>query len=267
MEADTRLLWRPHFFVSIFVLGFFACARPSDQPEDIVAAYLRAPTVHDRLPFVRSTPNVKANMTAFYGGIDVRGRRQWQSIECSGKPPQAVIQCVVLFNRKVVLDVELDDSLAYVLVLEKNKYKLDWEASIGWNPLPLSAFASLHPGMPFAYRVVASLGDSHPDTAAREKFWSIHIHTEAVGDLLHAFVEKGSDAGMRLHSLLENRNKPHPLIVTMAYPSVMNEPSEEIRIQTVEQAGWIEGLDSNWPDPVSFRRASSIYVRSPVGLD
>lgn len=107
-----------------------------------------------------------------------------------------------------------------------SSFKIDWEASVSYNPITLARFRALQDNQVATMRCYANLS-----TSSYEEYFAIGIRDEAINYQFTAYIRKNSEDGLLLMELLENGDA-RPVILEMQY-------SKEVIITKFIQRGWV----------------------------
>ena len=114
-----------------------------------------------------------------------------------------------------------------------NTFKLDWESSVGYNPVTFSRFRALQDGHTIIMRCYANLTESRYDG-----YFGIGIRDELTNFQFTAYIRRNSEDGILLMEYLE-RGGAWPAILEMQYTDNLNRYSKEVLITKFVMKGWI----------------------------
>ena len=198
--------------VAIVPLVVFGCRR---SPEDVVRKYLNASAWRDRLPVVLNPDDVTSKMAAHYGD-DFKGPRKFRSMTstCTGQRNE----CSVVVTRDDGNDGT--STTTYTLWRTPSGWKIDWEASVGYNATTPAAFLAQRPTTPVRFRVWAELSDyyNYAFMNGQKQWYSVALSDDGDKELPTGYIAKNSDSGQRVFDLLKDGRK-HRMVVDIAFPS------------------------------------------------
>lgn len=173
---------------------------------DTVRAYLSAPSWRDRTPLVMSPERMKPLMESRYSG------RRWEVPEF-----QLLTQTEPTPSQTGWVKVEADvsgDTISYYLKKTKEGYRIDWETSVGCNPMSPEEFRATRPTTAVRFRVFAKLDDyyNYEFSDAQEIAYSIAISDGGGKDIGHGYAKRNDKSGQALFGKLKDGRK-HPIVV------------------------------------------------------
>jgi len=268
-----KILYRALVTAIFFLpLCFFGCSKgiTSDSPEAIVRKYLNAPAWEDRLAFVRYPEKVKPLMSEHYK--DGKFPATFVSIESdpqssSTQMAEWVEVKVVFGNKTGFLGQQIEDTRDYLLQLTKDGYKIDWEASVGYNSIEWKAYLAQRPTKMIKFRLIGELSDYfnyefRADLEGRKKYYSIKLSDADGTDVgIHAYIFRGTEEGKKIFELLKD-GEPHYMILGLRF--LPNSDGDVVLVSRFYQNSWIEEDTSivEIPDEVLFAREALIFLSS-----
>jgi len=114
-----------------------------------------------------------------------------------------------------------------------NSFKIDWEASAGYNPVTFARFKALQDGQTAQMRCYANL-----ETSRYDEYFGIGIRDELTNSQFRAYIRKNSEDGILLMEYLE-RGGSWPAILEMQYTNSLDRYSKEVIITKFVMRGWV----------------------------
>ncbi|MBI2441564.1 MAG: hypothetical protein HYV35_09350 [Lentisphaerae bacterium] len=198
---------------------------------DAVRAYLAASSWRDRIPLVLNPEKVKPLMEARYG------ERAWNAPRfdiLTGTEPAPTQTGWV----KIQADVE-GRTLDYYLKKTKDGYRIDWETSVGSNPVSPEEFRATRPTTPVRFRVLAKLDDyyNYEFRDAQDFAWSIALTDGGEKNIGHGYAKKNTAMGQYLFKKLKD-GKKHPIVVEVQCLPNASDGSVFLITGVVNLDGW-----------------------------
>lgn len=185
-------------------------SQPTDSAIETVRAYVSAKAWRNRLQFVLTPEEVEPLMQTKYG--DAPFKSPLFEILTTDEPRVDVggwCDVYVEFEKG-------ERPSIYELKKTKDGFRIDWEASVGYNPMSGSEFNSIKSVAGVRFRCLATL-DSHyyGFKNSQHEFWSIKLlaNDKFIG---WGYVLKKSNSGERLYNVLKD-GKWHRIFVTINY--------------------------------------------------
>ncbi|MHB9295540.1 hypothetical protein PilKf_01286 [Pillotina sp. SPG140] len=118
-------------------------------------------------------------------------------------------------------------------VKDGNNFKIDWAASVGYNPVTLARFKALKDGQIAIMCCYANLTSSLYDD-----YFAFSLRDEATNYQFTAYIRKNSEDDLSLMDFLENGNA-RPVILEMRYIDSISRYSKEVVITKFIARGWV----------------------------
>lgn len=235
MQKKNILIYSSIFMVSIFALVFAYRLVFSSGPVGVVKSYLSAGSWEDRLPYVLNPEKMKPMMKSYYKDVEFSKRIG----KISYRPENDSNGFARVYHDKSEFE---ERSVWYTLKKTENGYLIDWEASVGYNPMTFKAFKAQKLTVPTKFRVIAKLHDPTSGTLktfgySREELYGISLYSFEGDYYFNGHIAKFSDDGRKIYEILKD-GEAHELIVTISYP--LNEDYHHIWINKFHKEGWVE---------------------------
>ncbi len=214
-------------------LTFKYATNDSNDAVALVRKYLKTKHWQDRLQYVASPDKVKPLMERYYK--EFKGPITYHGIEDLGNGPG---------GSKLIKAIINDRNTTYYWISETaNGLKIDWEASVGYNPISAAAYKASRPTTPIRLRVIGQLKDYYNfEFTNRKKWLSINLQDKN-GDLdLTGYVDRASDSGHALYERLKD-GEPTYLMLDLRYTDSAGR-GDGVEITNFICEGWIEPLSS-----------------------
>ena len=167
---------------------------------ETVRAYLSAHSWRDRLPFVLNPEKVKPLMENYYKEMSLKNK--FEIITDTNPVPDQ-------YGFVIIQAKANDQEISYTLKKTQDGYRIDWEASVGYNPVSIAEFRATKPTTPVRVRDLAKLDDGYFSEfyTYRNAYYSIRFKEWGWG-----YVNKTSEIGKILFDKLKD-GKAHFMFV------------------------------------------------------
>ena len=150
----------------------YALTSEADAAAAVVAQFLAAPTLEDRLRYVRFPEKVKPLMEAWY-----REKKIVPQAFARETGTEVLTKIVHSGGREfVVLMGEVKQEGPRIFSVEKvspDVYKLDWETAVGWQPMDLADLKAAKPTRPIPFRLSMNVGDYYNGPFSDPAKWQV----------------------------------------------------------------------------------------------
>jgi hypothetical protein len=233
----------PKRAIFVFCLFFTVCGFVFSQISDeikqelinLYTQYAQSRTGIERLNYIRNSESYRTIFETRYGDRDVSYTPirfgNVNRTQTNSNMELYVLEEYVSANRSG----RPTEIIQYRYFIKLgNIYKLDWEASVCYNAVPLSRFSALKDGQIASIRCYAILRDSRYDN-----YFAFSILDEATNSQFRAYILKNSEDGLALLEYLEN-GSARPVILEMRYVDNINQYDKEVLITKFKQRGWVQ---------------------------
>lgn len=199
---------------------------------DTVRAYLSAPSWRDRSSLVLNPKRVKPLMESRYSG------KRWVApkfqLLTQTEPTPSISGWV-----KVEADVS-GSITSYYLKHTMKGYRIDWESSVGFNPMSPEEFRATKPSKPIRFRIYAKLDDyyNYEFLGAKDIAYSIIIEDRNNNRLGHGYADKNSHIGQVLFNKLRDGNNHEMVLDVQCLPDAES-GSVFVISRVVNLNGWL----------------------------
>jgi hypothetical protein len=215
----------------IFVFCGFVYSQVSDETRqeliNLYTLYAQSKSATERLQYIRNPELYKDIFDSRYGDRNI------------GYTPIRFGKCILSSQTKGIYILEEYVSanrggrsieiLQYRYFLKSGDvFKIDWEASVCYNPVTLSKFKALKDGQIARMRCYANLTDSIYDP-----YFGFSIRDENTNYQFTAYIKKDSEDGLSLMEYLESGNA-RPVILEIQFVD-----SKEVLIIKFLEKGWV----------------------------
>ena len=226
------ILW--FFYLSTFYVFGQVYDEIRQELINIYTQYAQSRTGNERLQYIRNSESFREIFQSRYGDRDI----SYTPIRfgVAGRPLTSSnlelysLEEFVSANRGGRA-VEIIQYRIFVRI--DNTYKLDWEASVGYNPVTFARFRALQDGQIATMRCFANL-----DTSRYDEYFGIGIRDELTNFQFTAYIRRDSENGLLLMDYLE-RGDARPAILEMYYNDRINRYSKEVLITNFIMQGWV----------------------------
>lgn len=207
----------------------------TDEIEKIVRAYLEAPSVEARLPFVRRPQTVLPLMK------DHARRYAWKPVRVADVHLVATLDATQREQPLILASAETEERQLIPLVLEQTHetYRVDWESHVGYSPMDLNDFLGTPAGTVSWFRAHASKSDYHNyhfDENSDTVCLRLTVpHTEAP---FYAYLKRTHPQFAEIASLLAGKQSI-PLILALRQESPLSGNRRQVEVAGLVQARWM----------------------------
>lgn len=210
----------------------------SDGAMEVLNKYFNSTTVEEKSRYVRFPGRVMPLMKEYYGETQI-GRPH--IVEIINRDSTKVMKIGDWKTIKVKTQQQ-EDYTYYVLQLTQSGYKLDWEASVEYNPMTFTAYNIEKPKYDVQFRTLAKLMVSDYDDAYAFQLFEIGTNNYFIGYAL-----RSSMAGKSLYKYLVKSKTGEEVIVKVKYFKNRYRSSNadsDVHITDFVTGGFIELKDS-----------------------
>jgi hypothetical protein len=202
----------------------------ADSPEGVVKSYLKANKWQDRLSYVRNPQLVRRLMEVRYANVD------WS------KPLTFNIEKKQTENDYSIVGVKMDnDTSFFALKKEKDGWKIDWPASVQYNPMTVAAYKAQRPLEHYNMRMRAKLSDYYNFEFGngQSKYYSIQLTGPDDDDerMPYGYIEKKSEPGKKLFEFLKD-GEAHFVILKISF--LPGSTGDVVLIHRFIASNWID---------------------------
>lgn len=216
-------------------LGFI----PQEPYEEVMVDYFAAETWQDRVSLVLHPETTEPRMKRHYfyakRGYDLEAV---EIFSIDGKSNVGVGEYIrlLVYNRDR-RDGTVNSHLYYVARI-RDGYKIDWEASMGKNPMTWKAYLAQRPTRPMLFRVAAKLSHyyNYEFMNAQDTYLSIELAGNTL-PLIYGYVRRGSKSGKRMYEILKD-GEYHHLIVKIRFLAGDHPGSNTVLIDELVSEDW-----------------------------
>lgn len=202
---------------------------PNNQKDSIIyliQSYLASENLEKRLNFVLHPEIVKSKMQKHYSGF-------YRQIKI--KKENIFLQEYDLIDNNLI-KVNIDGSNIFYVKKIKNEFKIDWEASIGFNTISLRTFRANLGNEPTEFRVYASISNyyNYNYKNSQSNYWSVEISND---ENIFGYVAKNSAEGKKIYEILKD-GKIHQLILEVKIDATQDHSGDTAIITKFVKDGW-----------------------------
>jgi hypothetical protein len=241
MVRGSPMRIAPTFFVFISAAGCNVNGGAS-TPEQAVRRYLSAKTVAARLPFVVDADSIR-HLLQGRSGISQVGFD-----EANLQPPERIAHAGEWYTIRVAArrGSEVTEMQLYAGRQDGAKFKIDWKASAGYNPVSVSSILVNETEPPPCFRLKARLETYyyHDFWGTEARYQSVELTEEGYNVTLHGYVRRQSECGGRLLQLIEDgASHSVMLILRRRGPrgdSITDPQADVVTITEIISDSWLE---------------------------
>ncbi|MYA16687.1 MAG: UxaA family hydrolase [Gammaproteobacteria bacterium] len=162
----------------------------------------------------------------------------WEIVRIDGEKEVDVGKYIRLSVWYGTQDRRAPNPFLYYVKRTPDGYRIDWEASLGNNPMSWQAYMAQRPLNPMMFRIKARLaswyhGEFHN---AQPDYFSILIVSNLVPDL-YGYVKRRSKSGKRMYEILKDGERHHLTVKMRFLPYRRNSP--HVLIDTLISENWV----------------------------
>jgi hypothetical protein len=191
----------------------------------LVQSYYNSKKWEDRLAFVLNAETVKQHMNTYYSGQYLPAKVPNENIAIQGSNFK--------LNESFVVRARISSNTIRTLYVKKTSdgFKIDWDASAGFNTISMKAFELSGNTQPTEFRVTAEFTTSY----ARDGYYTLYLSDANSG--IYGFISKSSVEGKKLFEILKDGNT-QPLILQIKSDNSIIEDTTVGIITKVIAKGW-----------------------------
>lgn len=234
-------------FLSLMVIFLTAISSyylfRSEAPENVVKKYLSATKWEDRLQYIRDPDLVREKMRKHYEEGNWAGPVKFieikQPIYSKGQHGEWASVDVVMAKGENAFGAHIEKKFYYALRKQSDGYKIDWECSIGYNPLTLVAYKVQMPKESLKYRLIAKLSEFYYGEFSQRKneYFSINLIEDKSRDSIVGYIKRESEDGKKIFNDLKNGEE---IAVMVDIKFIPNSNIPSVMIERYIQRGWNE---------------------------
>ena len=175
-----------------------------DSIKMIIQQYFSAPDWSSRLAYVLNPEKVRPMMEAYYSD----GYKPY-----TAKTSDIYVKGNNIREGEMVTAI-ISSSRTVYLKKTSGTFKIDWEATAGYNPVSLTTFKAMLSATPEKFRVYATLGSYYnfDYSEAQRTHWNVSIEDNSSENIDACYVSKTSAAGTTIYNILKD-GKKHQMIL------------------------------------------------------
>lgn len=118
-------------------------------------------------------------------------------------------------------------------------FKIDWEATLGYNPVSLRVFKANLSTNPTEFRVKAILGTyyNYNYRSAENTHWNVNVYDNDGNNISGGYISKYSGEGKKIYRILKD-GKVHNMILEIKIDASKDKSGETAIITKVIKEGW-----------------------------
>lgn len=206
------------------------CGAQPDSAIGVVKKYWHVKRWEDRLQYVKYPDRVEPLMAEYYKNTTFP-LTEYVTFEVSNSDDELTL---------ILVKKSGSSAFPYFVVKTPEGYKIDWEASLPYNPMSWAEFKATKPTSPIRCRVAATLGDyyNYEFRGMEDLFWSVTLmginydNSDGLEWIsLTGFIKKDSADGEALFELLKD-GEQHGVILDLMYPENADSSSDCVLIDS-----------------------------------
>lgn len=205
---------------------------PKNEEDSIIyliQSYYACKKWEDRLAFVLKPETVKSSMKEYYTDNFKSSTviKDNISIQGSGYKINESFK-VVISDYKIIYCKKTNDG-----------FKIDWEATTGFNQVSMKTFKANLSTQPTEFRVNATIGNyyNYNYRDGKNTHWNVSIQDNENNSISGCYISKSSAEGKKLYEILKD-GKTHALILELKIDATENNSGNIAIITKVVKNGW-----------------------------
>ena len=198
---------------------------PQNEADSIVfliQSYYNSKKWEDRLAFVLNAETVKQHMKDYYSGQYLPAKVLNENIAIQGSNFK--------LNESFLVQARTREGTIYVKKTADG-FKIDWDATMGYNPISIKAFELGGNAQSSEFRVTAKFTNAYP----WEGYYTLYLSDNNSG--IYSFISKSSVEGKKLFEILKDGNE-QPLFLQIKSDNSLVEDTTVGIITKVVAKGW-----------------------------
>ena len=205
---------------------------PKNEEDSIIyliQSYYSCKKWEDRLAFILKPEIVKSSMKGYYTDNYKSSTVTKDNISIQGSGYK------INESFKVIIDGDI------IIYCKKTNdgFKIDWEASAGFNPVSMKTFKANLSTQPTEFRVNATISNyyNYNYIDSQNTHWNVLIKDIERNTIIGCYISKSSAEGKKLYDILKD-GKTHALILELKIDDTENKSGNTSIITRVAKVGW-----------------------------
>lgn len=205
---------------------------PKNEEDSIVfviQSYFSSKKWEDRLAYVLNPGTVKPFMKSFYTDNYRSSAAKRNLIAIQGQDYKVNESFKVVIDRSTIIYCKKTSE----------GFKIDWEATTGYNPISMKTFKAHSNSNTALFRVKAEIGNyyNYNYRNAGDTHWNVNIIDIDGNSISGCYISKVSEEGKKLYEILKD-GKQHYLILEIKIDASDNKSGNIAIITKVIKEGW-----------------------------
>lgn len=239
-------------FLMFFCFGFVSCKFliNSDvnitDPKILIEKYLNSDSWQERLNFVYDSATTKVLMKEYYKNYNFKNKLKFKDItqipneNVDIKKDSLITMSFTIFGKNI-FGTGIEQKVFFFIIPTNKGLKIDWQSSVGYNPVKLNVYKASKPSNTTILKVVCKISDyyNHGYRNKIDDYYSIECSSNEPNslDLLYGFISKKSEDGKRIYEILKDGNY-HNLTLALQYNYKSEESSDVVEIKKIVSPNW-----------------------------
>jgi hypothetical protein len=207
-------------------------SNPKNENDSIIfliQSYYACKKWEDRLAFVLKPETVKSYMKGYYTDNYKSSTITKEEISIQGSG----------YKINEFFKVFVGSNTIFYCKKTMDGFKIDWEASVGFNPVSMKTFKANLSNQPTPFRVYATIGSyyNYNYDDAKNTHWNISIKDNEKNGISGCYISKSSAEGEKLYEILKD-GKTHALILELKIDATEDNSGGLAIITKVVKDGW-----------------------------
>ncbi len=190
---------------------------------------IQSPGLSERMAVKYKNTNFSESLKYKIGSkTKIVGKREWLAVN-------------VTITGKNSLGATVSDGGVYYMRKIGGVYRIDWDASVGYNKTPWPTFSANLTKEPTEMRVVASLSDYFNFEFRRMSatHWSIELKDSISYKTIYGYVKKDSDSGRAIYNIVKD-GQEHCITLAISFSRFSSPGSDVVKIDDFVSAHWVK---------------------------
>lgn len=211
--------------------NFVPSTEITDTAYQLIISYLTAGTLEEKSQFVRNSDRVRPLMTNWYSRVENFGKEKAINVKQFGHVRMLRNETNHLLFVEAAVDEDFRRKFfALVSPIEKVDYKIDWEVTEGYQPIPLDEFKKIRPIEPVTMRLHLTNGNYYNYAFNDETRYRCYELTFPGTDFqIYGYVERDSDIDEQIIATAKTANTQNFMLDVAFPPSLLSNDQVEIR--------------------------------------
>lgn len=218
---------------TLLVVFFLSGCASGGNLDQVVKDYLQS-DVEGRLDYVISSENIEEKMKKHYDGVNVIWTDEMiaeNEFESEADGEKGTVTRTLKSNTQ--------DRDIYSLRKVDNKWKINWEASVGYNEMNLVEFQAVRPSTPVELRLNIELDDyyNYELRNAQGEYYSLQVFEDQTQETFNVYIKKDTSDGKAIFEELKSGARKK-ITLTMYIPDYFKSGGNIALVDKIISLNW-----------------------------